>query len=300
MSEPQAEERGKQRRALLWLTAGAIVGIGFGAFGLLAGAAGGRGLPDGAAASVNGNFIARDGYERLVSGLDADTRQPITPELRVRVLERMIDEELLVQRGLELGLARSDRRVRANITTAMIRSVVLEAEDTPPTEDDLIEFYESDSAFFRQPGRVRVGQVFFRVPAPSLDDQARGRAAVARDRLRAGDALETVRQENGDREISPVPDAMLPPAKLREYVGPTALRAAMELGDGEVREPVRSGTGYHVFVLKERARERVPPFDEIRKQVRAEWVRRAGDNALRAYLDGLRRDADVVVAEDLE
>ena len=26
----------------------------------------------------------------------------------------------------------------------------------------------------------------------------------------------------------------------------------------------------------------------------------AGDNALRAYLDGLRRDADVVVAEDLE
>ncbi len=288
-----------QRRALLLLGIGAALGLLLGAYGLVGGGSEIGLLPDGVVASVNGDFIDRNGYERLVAGLDADTREPITPELRRRVLDRMIDEELLVQRGLELGLAESDRRVRADITSAMIRSVVLEAEDTPPTEAELIAFHEREAAFFTQPGRVRVGQVFFRVPSPGMDEEVRQRAESARDRLREGVALETVRAEDGDREVSTVPNAMLPPAKLREYVGPTALRAVMSLSDGEISGPVRSGTGYHVFVLRERERERVPAFEEIREQVRAEWVRRSGDDALRAYLDGLRRDADVVVREAL-
>ena len=37
-----------------------------------------------------------------------------------RVLDRMIDEELLGQRGLDLGLVRADRRVRADLVSAVI------------------------------------------------------------------------------------------------------------------------------------------------------------------------------------
>jgi len=287
------------RRPLILLALGAAAGLGVAAFGLLSGTADDASLPAGAVASVDGRPIFRDGYERLVAGLDADTREPVTPAQRRRVLDRMIDEELLVQRGLSLGLAESDRRVRADITSAMIRSVVLEAEDEPPTEDDLQAFYREAAPFFTQPGRIRVAQVFFRVPAGSDDASVRERAGAARDRLRAGDALETVRKEDGDREVAPIPDAMLPPAKLREYIGPTALRAVMALDEGGVSDPVRSGTGVHVFVLLGREAARVPAFDEIHEQVRAEWVRRAGDRALRGYLDGLRDDAVVVIAREL-
>ena len=211
----------------------------------------------------------------------------------------MIDEELLVQRGLALGLAESDRRVRADITSAMIRSVVVEAEDEEPTEAELRAFYDEEGAFFTQPGRVRVGQVFFRVRAADEDAATRARAEIARDRLRAGEALATVRAEMGDEEVSRVPDTMLPPAKLREYVGPTALRAVLALDAGAIGDPVRSGTGYHVFWLVEREPARTPPFDEVREQVRAEWVRRAGDRALRDYLDDLRDRADVQVESEL-
>ncbi|MCA9511966.1 MAG: peptidyl-prolyl cis-trans isomerase, partial [Myxococcales bacterium] len=117
--------------------------------------------------------------------------------------------------------------------------------------------------------------------------------------LAAGEPFERVRDELGDAEISPLPDVLLPPLKLREYVGPTALRAAMELAPGGVSAPVRSGTGVHVLVLVEREDAHVPPFDEIEEQVRAEWRRRRGDDALRAYLDGLREDVDVI-ARDVE
>jgi parvulin-like peptidyl-prolyl isomerase len=284
------------RRPLLLLAAGALLGVAAAALGLLRTDPRHGGLPDDAVAAVNGTPILRETYERLVAGLESDTRSPVTPELRQRVLDRMIDEELLVQRGLELGLAESDRRVRADLTQAVINAVVVEAEDEEPTREDLERFHREETAFFTQPGRVRVAQVFVRVRAPADEMAARARADAASQRLADGEDFEAVRAELGDEEVSPVPDALLPLAKLREYVGPTALRAVMEQQPGAVGAPVRSGTGYHVFVVREREPERTPPLDEIEEQVRAEWVRRAGDRALREYLDELRAAADVAVA----
>ena len=99
--------------------------------------------------------------------------------------------------------------------------------------------------------------------------------------------------------MSPLPDVLLPATKLREYLGPTALRAAFELEVGEVSQPIRSGTGYHLLQLVERELSRTPDLSEIEEQVRTEWVRRAGDRALREYLDELRDQAEIVVAPQL-
>jgi parvulin-like peptidyl-prolyl isomerase len=273
--------------------------VALAAWGLLGTDASNAALPRGVVASVNGKLIQAEDWARLVEGIESDTREPAGPELRRRVLDRMIDEELLVQRGVELGLVESDRRVRADLTQAMIQSIVVEVEDEKPSEDELRRFYEEEAGFFTQPGRVRAAQIFFRVRAPAEDGAAAARAAEAQRRLFAGEPLERVRAELGDEEVSPLPDALLPPAKLREYVGPTALRAVMELAPGASSAPVRSGTGYHVFRLLEREEPRLPPFEEIAEHVRAEWVRRAGDRALRGYLDDLRENAQVVTLDEL-
>jgi len=57
--------------------------------------------------------------------------------------------------------------------------------------------------------------------------------------------------------------------------------------------------GLHVFQLIEREEAHVPPFEAVAKQVQAEWVRRAGDRALRGYLDDLRESAQVQALETL-
>ena len=287
------------RRPLAWLAEGAVAGVATAAFGLIGTDARRAGLPSGAIASVNGTLLYADDYTRLVEGVESDTREPAGPELRRRVLDRMIEEELLVQRGVELGLVESDRRVRADITQAMIQSIVVETEDQQASEDELRRFYGEEAGFFTQPGRVRAGQVFFRVAGVADEAALLARAGEAQRRLEAGEPLERVRAELGDAEVSPIPDALLPPAKLREYVGPTALRAVMELAPGAISAPVRSGMGLHVFQLIEREEARVPPFEDVAESVRAEWVRRAGDRALRGYLDDLREDARVQTLETL-
>jgi parvulin-like peptidyl-prolyl isomerase len=286
------------RSSLAWLVAGVALGLAAAGFGLLSGE-GATALPPGAAARVNGTLIAADELERLIEGLESDTRRPASDEARRRVLDRMIDEELLVQRGLALGLAASDRRVRADLTAAVIRSVVVEAEDERPGEAELRAFYAEEREFFTQPGRLHVRQIFFRVPTRDDEEAAAARAAEAHRRVAAGEAFEAVAAEAGDPPVSPLPDAPLPPTKLREYLGPTALRAVLELAPGAVAAPVRSGIGWHVLKLVEAEPPAAPPFEEIADSVRAEWVRRAGDRALRRYLDELREAADVAVAPGL-
>jgi parvulin-like peptidyl-prolyl isomerase len=297
MAEPASLS--PSRRPLLWLASGAAAGVALAAWGLLGTDASSAVLARGAVASVNGKPIHVEEWARLVEGIESDTREPAGSELRRRVLDRMIDEELLVQRGVELGLVESDRRVRADLAQAMIQSIVVETEDEKPSEDELRRFYAEQAGFFTQPGRVRAAHVFFRVRAPGEDAAASARAREAHQRLLAGEPWQRVRAELGDDEVSPLPDALLPLAKLREYVGPTALRAVMELAPGEVGPPVRSGTGYHVFRLVEREAPHLPPLEEIAEHVRAEWVRRAGDRALRGYLDELRENAQVVTVDEL-
>jgi parvulin-like peptidyl-prolyl isomerase len=285
-------------RSLALLGIGAALGVAGAGYGIV-GTDDMQALPGGAVATVNGTAISADTYARLVEGYESDTRELASEEMRRRILDRLIEEELLVQRGLALGLAESDRRVRADIVQAMIRSAVVEAESEEPTERQLAAFYEEQREHFTTPGRLRVAQLSVSVRGAADDARARTRAEQARARLVAGEPLAQVRQALGETELSPIPDALLPPAKLREYVGPTLLRVAQAAEQGEWSAPVRSGAGYALLRVLEREPASTPPLAEIREQVKAEWTRRGGDRALRRYLDELRGDADVRVVEAL-
>jgi hypothetical protein len=297
--ERQADGSGEQtraeRRTVALLAIGAVAGLIAAASAIVAPASYPRGVPPDAVAMVNDVVIRRDDYLRLLAGFESDARGEVDATDRQHVLDRMIDEELLVQRALDLGLARIDRRVRADLTSALITSIVGIGDDREPEPGELEAFYADESRFFARPGRLHVRQVFFRVPTDADEGAILARATLARDALRAGRSLESVRDEFGDDEVSPVPDTLLPAVKLREYVGPTAVRAALELEAGETSEPVRSGIGIHVLVMADRTPTVTPPLAEIEPQVQSEWRRRQGDRALRAYLDQLRDDGDVEV-----
>jgi hypothetical protein len=287
----------RERRALWLLAAGSGLGLLLAAYGLLdSGAAVSAGIPENAVAVVNGAVIDRADYMRLLAGLENDSRNPIDDAARRHVLDRMIDEELLVQRAVELGLVEVDRRVRAGLTSSLIASVVNDAEDRPPDPGELRAFYAAEKDFFTQPGRLRVQQIFFRVPRGTDARDAIARAAAARAEIAAGASFESVAESRGDDPISDIPDALLPALKLREYIGPSALERAMALAVGEVSEPVQSGVGVHLLRLVDRREPVTPEFESIAPQVEAEWRRRAGDRALREYLDTLRSQADVWTA----
>lgn len=286
-----------QRRAITLLALGAAAGLFMAAYGILASSKSAVfSMPSDAIATVNGEVLRRDRYELLLAGFESDSRNPIDDKVRRHVLDRMIEEELLVQRALALGLAEVDRRVRADLTSSLIASVVAGAEEREPSREDLQRFYAEEAPFFTRPGRYRVEQILFRIPYQADGSEAAKRASAARAELDAGMPFGDVAKLYGDDEISPLPNTLLPAMKLREYVGPSALEAVLELETGQVSPPVQSGVGVHLLRLLEMQPPRTPAFDSVEAQVRSEYIRRAGDRALRDYLDQLREDSDVVIA----
>ncbi len=300
-SEPEvAAPEDSSGRAVLLLSLGAGLGLLLAAFSLLdSGSRGESGLPPGAVASVNGQLIRRDDYQRLLSGLESDSRNPIDDKARQHVLNRMIEEELLVQRAVELGLVQLDRRVRADLTSNLISSVVNSTENQEPEPAELAKFYAEQSDFFTQPGRYRVNQIYFRLPADAQEDAVVARAERARAEFIAGTDLDAISRRLGDQPISPLPNSLLPALKLREYLGPAAMRAAVELPTGEISQPVRSGIGIHLLVMMDRVEARTPALPEIEPQVRSEWRRRSGDRALRRYLNELRAQSETLTSPQL-
>jgi parvulin-like peptidyl-prolyl isomerase len=287
------------RRARALLLAGAAIGAALAAWGLVRGQGGSAALPADLVARVNGIGVRRADYERMLVALAEDRRSPLDEADKRHVLDRLIEEELLVQKGLELDLPRNDRRVRADLTSSVIASVVQESESREPTEQQLREFYERNRDFFAHPGRLRVREIFCRAADGSDAERALGRANEAVRRLRAGESFADVAAAVGDQPIVALPDALLPPAKLQEYIGPTVLRTALQLDRGAVSDPVRSTGGYYVLQVTERQADDLPPFEQIKDQVREEYRRRTGSDALRSYLDSLRGAAKVEISESL-
>ena len=252
-------------------------------------------LPPEAAASIEGAIIEQEAFERAVGLLAADSKNPIGRPEREHVLDRLIEEELLVQRARELGIDLHDRRVRSLLVASMIDLIVADAQPEEPSVDEVSNFFEQNSGYFARSGRLHVRALRFARRDGEREEEARARADAAAERLREGEPYSEVEAALGDPQIVTVPRGLLPMMKLREYLGPTPTAAAARLEVGEVGEPVRGGRSWFVLEVLDREPPQTPPLAEVEDEVRAEMLRRAGDQALRSYLEDLRIRADVVV-----
>ena len=291
-----------ERLATLLLVLGTGGGIALAAFGIVRSGShvGPTVDSDGAVALVNGEPISSESFERLAESVAAErdlTR--LDPGTRNDLLQYLIDQELLFQRGLELGLARHEPSARNAIVAAMTASIAVGTDLSEPDEAELRRYYEENGERFARPDRLDLDVAFVRNANEShdADEVAHRKAEEIARRARTGVPLAQVREELADRAAAPLPDGALPLETLREYLGPMVVRHALALEPGAVSDPVRGGDGYYVLRLRERSPGEVAPFEEVRSRVRNETLRTRGERTLRAYVETLRASGDVRVLD---
>lgn len=212
---------------------------------------------------VNGHPIPVEDVEIALEAMARDSRNPLTGEDTDHAIERLIDEELLFQRGMALDMPRNASNVRRSIVMSMIDFARADAAPLP-TEPELRAFFVDNIEYFDAEDRYRV----------------RWESAPARDGERR-------------RPAAHPPNRMLTATDLRRYLGDALTFAVQSATPGETIGPIETGGRFHWLTITEYSPAETPVFEDQRRRVEALWQERAEEAALEAYIVELRRSADI-------
>ena len=112
-----------------------------------------------AVALVNDMTISEDQYIKYISTLGIDVIDENDEELLEIVLEKMIEEELLLQKGIELELHKFDIQIRKAIIQQVINSVLLQNEEEV-TEKELREYYKNNKKKYQLSKLIHLDIIF--------------------------------------------------------------------------------------------------------------------------------------------
>jgi len=242
------------------------------------------------AAKIEDRIIPFERYKMQLEGLANDKRSPLTKKDKEYVLERMIEEELLIKRAIDLGMLENNPMARGTIVQQMIKNIISEGSRIEPEEKDIIKFFEENIGFFTKANRLRVRQIYF--SQDDFGDKAHQEAKNAFTRLLKGETFDQVIL-SGSNSALKVPDTLMNLSKVREYIGPSLMREAQLLKPGQFSEPKKVSGGYKIIYLVDREDAAQPEYSNIRSSVLSEFSKRRDDQSLRTYLDNLKKWYDV-------
>ena len=234
-------------------------------------------------ANVGGVQISKEKYYSQLEGLARDKKNPITERDKNYVLERMIEEELLIIRANELGLFENNQIVRGSIIQQMIKLIISENYLESVEEETLRKFYEQNIGFFSSASRLRLQQIYF----SNLSGDSKERSDEAFEYLKEGASYDEV-SKMADQSALTIPNSMMNLSKVREYIGPTLMNLARRLEPGEFSVPMEVAGGHKIIYLFDKELSEPEEFDSIQPKILKEYQRRRDDNSLREYLEDLK------------
>jgi len=291
------------RRSLVLLAIGAIAGIVIAGYGLFT-ARGTRvhGVPPEAIALVNQRPILRSDFITQVQTQYSVRFADATPDERRKVLDDMIGEEMMVQRGLEVDLPSFDPDVRSMLVAGVELQLFADVLAQKPTEADLQIYYNAHRDKYIRDGVMQLRDLVAAIsPLHALGDAQRD-AADAITALRQGGQLDPViaqfnladsrrLMDSGHVDVGEVFDFA-----ARARLDPAVFAVARTLTSGQVSDPVVAADGVHLVVMV----KRLPPAQRSFAEVSNEVWRDVNEDAKRAVrannLKFLRSKADIQVA----
>jgi parvulin-like peptidyl-prolyl isomerase len=284
------------RRSLVLLAIGAITGIAIAGYGLFT-AKGTRvhGVPPEAIALVNQRPILRSDFITQVQTQYSVRYAETTLAQRRKVLDDMIDEEMMMQRGLEVDLPSFDPDVRTALVAGVELQLFADVLAQKPTEPELQAYYDAHQANYVRDGVMQLRDLVAAVtPQRPLGDAQRD-AAAAIVALRQGATPDNVLAQfnladsrrlldSGHVDVGDVFDFA-----ARARLDPAVFAAARVLAAGAVSDPVVAADGVHVVVMVKRVPPAQRPFadvsNEVWRDVSEDAKRRVRENNLK-YLRG--------------
>ena len=285
-------------RSLLLYAAGAILGLGLAGFALFtAKGTAVKTFPPEDVALVNGRQILRSDFRTQTEVEIGAAFNQTTPAQRRKVLDEMIAEELLVQRGLEVDLAATDPDVRSAMVTGVDLQVDADVLAQQPTEAQLRAFYDAHIEKYSSDGVMRVRDLVMPIGSGTAE-AAIAKGQQASDELAKGAPLEAVMAKYGLKDSGGIDLGDNFDFAVKAKLGDDIYKAIARLQPGQASGPVRRPDGIHVVVIVSRIASVKLDFAKAQDNVWQDYKREARESVERANLKYLRGRADITLAPE--
>jgi PPIC-type PPIASE domain len=225
--------------------------------------------------------IDRASIDVLVDQQAALLGRPVTEQEREAVIERAIDDAVLLREAYKRGLDR-DAVVQRHLVQKM--RFILGEEVPEPSEAELRAYLAANRERYRGPPTVTLDHVFYADPA-GVPDGLLAQLQNGRRTDGLGDPLSML----GD----PLPRYTV--SDLMGLVGPEVARRVFEAPVGEWQGPARSERGVHFMRVAARHPPSLPSFEELESYLRQDWILDQQRRAAAVRLAELRRNYRIVV-----
>ena len=254
-----------------------------------------------AIAKVNDQYINEDQFLKYAITLGADFKAEEDEELIDLVLERMIEEELLVQRAIELKLHHQDIQVR-KVLIEQIIEFILQLENLNPSDEQLKQYFINNIGKYSSDVELKIDSIF-------LKSKSEGSAMLGSEydfELHQNELdnvksfIETydfsaAKQKFNESGFFIIPNGLIKYKDCIQYLGPTICNNLKSLNPGTVTEPVFYNNGFYFLKLVEikKSLAEAKDFSKFKEQIIFDYQNYEDDQAFIKYIEFLKSRASI-------
>jgi PPIC-type PPIASE domain len=214
-------------------------------------------------------LITQGRIESLETAFSRTWRRPPTASELEGLIRDYVREEVFAREAVALGLDKEDTIIRRRLRQKLEFVSDDVAAHAEPTDEQLRAYLKEHAGTFRGDRRFTFSQVY-------LDPQRRGEN-LDRD---AAQMLAQLRRAGSKADIAALGDSLLLENEFkvlpaREVVKQFGEKFAAKLGEmraGQWQGPIESGFGVHLVLISERTDGSLPALEDVRAEVRREWI----------------------------
>ena len=246
-------------------------------------------LPNHVLAIVNDVVIEKNKLDIVLDLMAQDKKERLTKKDQALAIERIIEEELLVQYAYSNGLLNADENIRKTIIRSVIDTVVDQVIAIKPNEQVLKDFYLSNQPIFTLGEEVKIIVLSIK----GLDD-ANNIIRIWKETKNESLLLikDTIRQ-------STIPNDFIPSITLPRLIGPKLAKVVDRLELYSISKPIENYSDYSVVILKDRKNKKTPDYKNIKQTVLQEYKRRMREDILSNLVADLEKKAEIRINTNL-
>ena len=254
-----------------------------------------------AVAIVNDVDITEDQFLKYAINLGADIEEEEDKEILELILERMIEEELLVQRGLELNLHTKDIQVRKELIQQVINFIV-KIENAELTDDQLENYFLENIKRYESNKKIKINTIFIKSLDPesqflgteydykTLENKFNQIYADIENK-----SFSEAKNIHNQKTFFEVPTNLINIKDCKQYLGPTICKTLSSFEKDHISNPLFYQDGFYIIKLEDNIRPKIDAyfFEDMKDKVLFDYNNERDDNRLKNYIQYLKDNAKI-------